>query len=131
MEHLLMLFASVTAQYNLPPGLLMSICTVESGLNVRAIHKDDGSDDSRGICQLHLNTARLMGFKGPESQLLEAGPNILFSGRYLAHQLHRYNGDYASGIAAYNSGTLRLDHCGKIRNIKYVNKVTKAWRSGS
>ncbi len=128
MDHLLLLFASVTAQYNLPPGLLQSICTVESGLTSNAIHKDDGTNNSVGICQLHVDTARFVGFRGPETALFDPGLNIKYAGLYLRNRLSHYHNDSISAIATYNSGTLRLNKYGKIKNQKYVEKVLKEWK---
>lgn len=127
MEHLLLIFASVTAQYHLPSNLLLSLCTIESQLNVNAYHKDDGSHNSVGVCQLSPDTARSLGYRGAEKDLYAPELNIHYAGLYLYNQLHRYSGDHSAGIAAYNSGTLRLNHYGQIKNRQYVEKVMKEW----
>lgn len=127
----MILFQMVTAQYNLPPGLLLSVCTVESGLRADAIHRDDGSEHSVGLCQLHTNTARLMGFRGKAKDLYDPKVNLLYASKYLRHQLNRYGGSITKALAAYNAGTCRINDKGEIKNRQYVNKVMKTWKSGS
>jgi soluble lytic murein transglycosylase-like protein len=121
------LFLATSTALGLPPGLLSGLCYVESAHNPNAFHRDDNGADSIGICQIRIATARMVGFRGTEKQLRVPAINIAFSGRYLRRQLVRYNFDLAQAIAAYNSGSLRLDQDGNIRNHKYVRAVLKAW----
>jgi soluble lytic murein transglycosylase-like protein len=129
METLILLFASVTAQYNLPVGLLSALCFTESGHNVAAIHHDDGNGDSLGICQVKLQTARLMGFKGTQKELMSPKVNIKYSAIYLRKQLSRYGENSPMAVAAYNSGTFRPG-AKFAKNQHYVDKVFKAWADG-
>ena len=120
---LMMLFGSVSQTFNLPPGLLSSVCFVESSHNVHAMHFNDGGGNSVGICQLKLGTARLLGFKGDENSLKIPKNNVYFAAKYLRRQLDRYRGNVWAAVSAYNAGRLRLEPSGQTRNRVYVLKV--------
>lgn len=126
----MLLFAKVSYGFGLPPGLLSAVCFTESSHNVSVIHHHDGRGDSIGVCQLKLATARVMGFQGDARTLQLPEVNIYYAGKYLSHQLHRYYRDIGSAVAAYNSGTLRVDARGEIRNKNYVRKVFTALKEG-
>jgi soluble lytic murein transglycosylase-like protein len=111
----------VSAQYNLPSGLLSSLCMVESRHNIYAIHKDDGKGNSLGICQIKIETARNLGFKGTEKQLMKPQINIKYAGAYLQHQIIRYN-SIQKGVIAYNQGSAK-----QLTTTKYQTKVFKQW----
>lgn len=129
MNGLALLFLTVSQTLSLPPGLLSAICMVESGHNVSAINVRDRGSPSIGLCELKLGTARQMGFKGDQELLQRsAAINILYAGRYLSRNLHRYPSDIACAIAAYNSGTCNHNDAGLIKNRKYVKKVLDTWR---
>lgn len=107
-NELAIMFLSITASHGLPPGLLESVCYVESKHVVQAINKHDGSSrNSYGICQIQNRTAREMGFKGSITQLMEPQNNIEYAARYLSYQLQRYKGDYAKAVTAYNAGVAK------------------------
>jgi soluble lytic murein transglycosylase-like protein len=118
MEHIAALFVAATIQFNLPSGLLSSLCFVESRHNVAAIHHDDGNTDSIGICQVKLATARDFGFEGTAEELLSPKANIDFAAKYLAHQLKRYNGQVVPAVIAYNQGSAR-----GLTRTRYSDKV--------
>lgn len=85
-----------------------------------AIHHDDGNSDSIGVCQIKLQTAKMLGFKGTEKQLLNPHVNIKYAAKYLSHQLYRYDGDVTKSIISYNIGSAKaLTHTG------YSDKVNK------
>lgn len=125
---LLILFAAASNTFDLPPGLLGSLCYVESSYDVEAINPDDGHGDSIGVCQIKVETARTLGFQGTADQLRDPFLNSYYAGMYLSHQLRRYHGNILKGVASYNSGTWRVDLEGHTKNQKYVNKVMKAWK---
>ena len=127
MSTLALIFATVTATLGLPNGLLSAVCHVESHHNVKAINLNDGGEDSLGVCQIKLSTAKMLGFKGTAAELQEPFVNAYYAGMYLNKQLRRYDHFIPHAIAAYNSGTLRLTKHRHVVNIKYVNKVFKAW----
>lgn len=126
LETLVMLFSAATETYNLPPGLLRALCFVESSHRVSIIHHHDGNGDSVGICQIKLATANVLGFRGTQKELMEPKNNIYYAGAYLQKQLMRYDNDLNKAVAAYNSGTY-YERDGKPVNLKYVQKVFKAW----
>lgn len=89
---------------------------------------DDNGSPSIGVCQVKLNTARMLGFKGAESELLNPKVNVHYAGKYLHKQLCRYDYNLYKGVAAYNSGTWRMNVEGQTRNYTYVEKVLAAWK---
>src|ERR1700692_3723359 len=95
------LFILYSAQFNLPDGLLSSLCYVESGHNIEAVHLADGNGNSIGACQIKLKTARFMGFRGTEKQLMRPDVNIYYAAWYLRYQINRYR-SVRKGVIAYN-----------------------------
>lgn len=116
------LFLSATVHYGLPPGLLSSLCYVESKHDINAIHHDDGDMNSVGICQVKLKTAKWLGFKGTEKQLMDPATNIDFAAKYLKYQINRYK-SLQKAVIAYNKG-----HAGNLTYTAYQDKVFKTWR---
>lgn len=112
----------------IPASLLIAICSVESDFR-DVVNKHDGGSPSIGICQIKLDTARLVGFEGTEEQLLrDRLINILYAAKYIKRQLNRYKGDYCSAISAYNTGTRRYLTDGRFNNMRYVTKVLERWK---
>ena len=125
------MFLTVSQLLSLPTGMLSAICYTESKHIPNRVHRDDGGSSSLGICQIKLSTARSMGYKGTAQGLIDKpATNIYFAGQYLRYQLFRYNHNWFKAIAAYNSGSLKLDNHGKIRNQRYVNQVMAAFKEG-
>lgn len=127
MEAIISIFLHVSVALSLPPDLLKSICYVESKHKTGAIHYNDGTGHSMGICQIKYQTAKTLGYKGPQYRLMEPKTNIYWAGKYLAKQLKRYDGDIAKAVAAYNAGTYRENPNGATLNRKYVAKVFNVW----
>lgn len=123
MTALHVLFMTISIQYSLPSGLLEAVCFVESNHKVNAVHKDDGGANSLGVCQIKLNTAKDLGFKGTEKQLMNPKTNIKYAAKYLRHQLNRYKGSITKAVIAYNLG-----HASGLTTTKYQRKVFKKWR---
>lgn len=109
--------------FGLPQGLLTSLCYVESGHKVEAIHHDDGNGDSLGLCQIKIQTARFMGFRGTRKQLMDPVVNMHYAAKYLAHQVERYHGDLTSAVIAYNIGSSR-----HLKVTSYSRKVFAQWQ---
>lgn len=122
-----LIFSTTTTNMDLPKGLLSALCYVESAHKYQAINYEDGSQDSIGVCQLHPTTARLMGFKGPDKNLMIPSINAFYAAKYLKKQLRRYSGDVRKAVAAYNSGKYIQGRDGSAVNQHYVNKVFSAW----
>jgi soluble lytic murein transglycosylase-like protein len=120
---LTLLFNTTSAEFKLPPNLLSSLCYIESTHNINAVHKDDGGGDSVGICQVKLKTAKWLGFKGTEKQLMYPKTNIYYAAKYLAYQKKRY-GNITRAIVAYNIGNAK-----NLTRSKYSDKVIKQWRA--
>lgn len=123
MSTLTILFLSVSIQFSLPPRLLESLCYVESKHDVSIVHKNDGGSSSIGVCQVKLKTAKAMGFKGTEKELLDPENNVFYAGKYLAYQINRYHTNLAKAVIAYNKGNAK-----DLTATKYQVKVFKQWR---
>ncbi len=129
MNELILIFATVTQTFNLPTGLINSICYVESKYVVKAINVDDFGSDSLGLCQVKLETAQLVGYEGDAFDL-QNNPSInaYYAAKYLRRQLDRYGGDVVKGIAAYNAGKFKVTEEGDVLNQGYVDKVMNTWK---
>jgi soluble lytic murein transglycosylase-like protein len=120
---LALLFKVSTSSFGLPPYLLDSLCFVESGYNIQAVHHDDGNSDSLGVCQIKAATARWLGFQGKDRDLMDPRINIHYAAKYLAYQMDRYDGDVIKAVVAYNMGSAR-----RFTSTKYSDKVILRWR---
>jgi soluble lytic murein transglycosylase-like protein len=118
------LFVTISLQFGLPPGLLSSLCFIESAHKVNAVNRDDGHGDSIGVCQIKLKTARYLGFKGSEKDLFLPKNNVYYAAKYLAKQRRRYSGSITKAVISYNIG-----HAGKLTSSKYQVKVYKHWEA--
>ncbi len=98
------------------------MCYVESSHRIAVIHHNDGDGHSLGICQIKLKTAKWLGFKGTEKELMNPKVNIYYAGKYLKHQIRRYK-SIEKGVIAYNFG-----HAGVLTTSKYQVKVYAIWR---
>jgi hypothetical protein len=121
---------SASQSLELPDGLLSAVCFVESSHRVHIIRHNDGKGNSVGACQIKLNTAKLVGFKGTEAELQDPILNTYYAAKYLKKQLERYDWHLDKAIAAYNSGTYRAGKDTFALNQKYVDKVLQAWDEG-
>lgn len=130
---LMIMFSLASLDYSLPDGLLSSLCFVESSHNVNALHEDDGTGNSVGVCQIKLQTANTLGFKGTEEQLKKPDINIHYAALYLSKQLTRYYGNINKAVAAYNAGSYKESKRlpGAAKNNKYVVKVVAQWHKQS
>ncbi len=111
-----------STQFDLPQGLLASVCFIESHHNTQAIHRNDGQGDSLGLCQIKLKTAKFLGFKGTAEQLMEPQINIWYAAKYLSKHYKKY-GNIKKSLIAYNKGNAK----GLIRS-EYSDKVLTNWR---
>ncbi len=125
MNTLAAIFIATSAQFHLPPGLLSSLCFVESNHKTEAVHINDGKTNSYGVCQIKLETAKWLGFKGTATELMKPKVNIYYAGKYLARNLKRYHGNVNKAVTAYNKGHADSD---KIVLSKYTTKVFKQWK---
>lgn len=104
--------------------LLLAICTHESGLH-NTVRPQDGHSPTYGICQVKLETAQMLGYKGNADNLMVPEINIYWAAQYVKYQTERYGDDWCKIVSAYNSGSFteskRLP--GKPRNLAYVQSV--------
>jgi soluble lytic murein transglycosylase-like protein len=101
----------------------LAICTHESGLTNVYVPDDHGTP-TIGICQIKRDTARYMGFKGTQKDLLNPYTNAIVAAQYLGYQLRRYNNNWIKATAAYNAGRYNENHVtNQPRNMKYVRLV--------
>jgi soluble lytic murein transglycosylase-like protein len=121
--NILAMFTAISISQGLPPKLLESVCWVESKHNIHAIHHDDGSYDSLGICQIQLPTAKQLGFEGPAAQLMIPKYNIYYASLYLRHQIIRYNNNIEKALVAYNQGS-----AGFLSNSRYSDMVMEEYK---
>ena len=124
----MVLFTTASLQFGLEPGVLESVCWVESRYNVNAIHKNDGGEDSLGLCQIKLSTAQWLGFKGTSRDLMRPKNNIYYAAKYLAYQTNRYN-NTVRGIVAYNMGNSYQLNSSSYSD-KVISKVREYRRNG-
>lgn len=124
MEAIIVLFMMHSASHDLPPGLLQSLCYIESKHNIHAVHHDDGGTDSLGICQIKYKTAQSLGFKGTPQELMSPETNIKYAAKYLQYQYKRYGHSATKAVIAYNRGNAR-----HLTTSTYQRKVFKEWRA--
>jgi soluble lytic murein transglycosylase-like protein len=103
--------------------ILLAICTHETRLRTVVV-QNDGGTPSIGICQLKLDTAKMLGFTGTATDLLNPKTNAHFAALYLKYQYERY-GNYCHAVSAFNAGRYNESKIlpGFPRNLKYVNNV--------
>lgn len=116
------IFSAMTLEYGLPPKLLDSLCFIESGYNLEAVNRNDGHGDSLGVCQVKLKTAKWMGFRGTEKELMNPVTNAKYSAVYLKYQLKRYGGNVPKALTAYNRGNAK-----GLKRSTYSDKVIKKY----
>lgn len=124
---MLLAYILTSSYFSIPPGLLSAVCYTESRHDGNKINYSDNGSPSYGVCQIKMGTAISLGFTGTERELIDSTVNVYYSGAYLAKQLSRYDNNIIKALAAYNSGTCRLNSKGNPLNEKYVKKVLRAW----
>jgi soluble lytic murein transglycosylase-like protein len=94
-------YNSKALKYDIPPLLFRSLCGVESE-DRPEVEGDDGM--SLGLCQIKLESARLVGFTGTRNQLKQVDINTEYSARYLSRICHDTFGNWVQAITCYNGG---------------------------
>ncbi len=110
--------------FDLPEGLLDAICWVESSHRPQVVHKDDGRHNSLGLCQVQLRTAKGLGYRGTEKDLMAPKINAYYAAKYLYYQYQRY-GDWDLAVIAYNRG-----NANGVRTSAYLQRVKQAYANG-
>lgn len=119
------IFVTVSVQLDLPKDLLASLCYVESNHKIHAVAYNDGKTHSYGVCQIKLETAKDLGFKGTEKELMKPENNIYYAGLYLKKQIQRYE-CLKKGVIAYNRGNAK-----GLTTSKYQIKVYNHWKGAT
>jgi soluble lytic murein transglycosylase-like protein len=119
------LISVIAKKVGVSASLLLSICTVETGLrNVNNLEDPNGG--SYGVCQVSLPAARsVMPYIGILA-LQQPEVNIEVAALYLKKLQQKYDDNIWHSVAAYNAGTPRMVD-GVYRNQKYVDKVQKVY----
>src|SRR5271166_6134158 len=112
------LFLAVSTTLALPPGLLESVCWIESNHRPDSVNWKDGSGPSYGICQVKKETCEELGITG---DLLDATENIACAGAFLRFNYNKYH-DWKRAVCAYNKG-----HSDSDGNNRYTRKVFREW----
>lgn len=119
-------FATDTARYNLPTGLLAAVAHVESGGNPDAVSKAG----AQGLMQLMPGTAKSLGVNA-----LDPTQAVDGAARMLSGLLAKYNGSLTLALAAYNAGSGAVDEYGGVppyaETQAYVVKVQAAMADAS
>lgn len=121
---ILVMISAVELSNGIPPGILYSVCKVESDLNPTAMHHFDGDGThSIGLCQIKVKTAALFKKDITEKDLLNPTVNAKMAGKYLKYNYDRY-GSWSKAVIAYNKGhatTFYNDYLNKtiVELIKY------------
>lgn len=83
-----------------PAALADAVVTVESQYDPNA----EGSAGEIGLMQIKPDTARLLGFRGPDSALFHPVTNLRWGMRYLAEAQRQSGGTVCGTILKYNAG---------------------------
>jgi soluble lytic murein transglycosylase-like protein len=97
----------------IPAALANAVVTVESRYNPEA----EGSAGEIGLMQIKPDTARLLGFRGPDSALYHPVTNVRWGMKYLAEAQRRSGGTVCGTILKYNAG----------HGAEAMNPVSKAY----
>ena len=93
------LIARYAAFLEIPPELLHHVVRVESGYNPAA-----RNGPYWGLMQIHPDTARTMGYRGPAEGLLDAETNLRYAGAYLRGAYIVADGDMEEAYDWYRRG---------------------------
>lgn len=104
--------------------LVYAVCMVESTGNAEAYSPNDAGTPSYGLCQIKMKTARWLGFKGTEAELMHPEMNAYYCAKYLEYNIRRY-ATLEEAISAYNAGHA-VD-----TNYEYVEKVMHYFNGGN
>ena len=118
------IIAETAKNIGVPGSLLLAICSHETGLTHK-IKYNDGRSNTYGMCQIKHETAKMLGFKGSEKDLMNPKNNAKYAAKYLKYQLKRYNYNWCKSTLAYNAGSYLINiKNNKPKNLIYVNKVS-------
>lgn len=93
------LIAQHAKAHGIPETLVHRVVQRESGYNPRAVNRGNF-----GLMQIRYATARGMGYRGPESGLLDAETNLTYAVAYLANAYKVAGGNQDRAIRLYAGG---------------------------
>ncbi len=86
--------------YTIDPALVLAFVRIETRFQPNAV----SPVGAMGLMQLMPSTARSLGGRTTDDELLDPGYNMALGQRYIARMLNHYNGSIAQAAAAYNAG---------------------------
>ena len=89
------------ADYNVDSEMIRAMIEVESGWNADAV----SGKGAQGLMQLMPRTAAMLGVSDP----FDPEQNIEGGVKYISDLTDKYKGDVERALAAYNSGSARVD----------------------
>lgn len=119
---------SVSCRHHVDPRLTAAVIATESLFDRWAVVRERDGDTSRGLMQIELRTARMLGFRKNPRQLFGPWLNIFYGTLYLERELKRYH-SFSAAISAYNAGHPARTRSGSYVNAAYIHRVgTRYWR---
>ena len=85
--------------YDMPPSLIHRVIQRESGYNAAA-----RNGPYYGLMQILPQTARGMGYRGPDQGLLDAETNLIYAGKYLKGAWIVARGNQTAAVGWYANG---------------------------
>ena len=119
---MLELFTIIANKVGVNVSILISICTVETGLRNVNNFNDANGRGSLGICQMSVDAAREVLPHADGLALQQVPVNVKVAALYLKKLEKRYT-YFPHYIAAYNMGHVKLNREGNLVNQAYVDKV--------
>ncbi len=86
--------------YTIDPALVLAFARIETRFQPNAV----SPAGAMGLMQLMPATARHLGGRTADDELLEPSYNMALGQRYIARMLNLYNGSIVKAAAAYNAG---------------------------
>lgn len=93
------LISHYAAEYKVPEPLVRSVIKRESGFNPKA-----RNGPYIGLMQIHPQTARTMGYRGPAKGLYDADTNLKYAVKYLAGAYLVADGNFKRADWLYQTG---------------------------
>ncbi|MCC6917074.1 transglycosylase SLT domain-containing protein [Nitrosomonas sp.] len=126
-QTILAIVEKLAPQYEIDPGLVLAVISVESGFNTQAV----SSKNAQGLMQLIPATAERFQVRN----VFDPEENIRGGMAYLRWLLAFFKGDVALVAAAYNSGEGAVEKYRGIppypETVKYVDKVLSRYNKTS
>jgi soluble lytic murein transglycosylase-like protein len=117
------LIRSAAQRYGLDKNLIVSVISVESNFNPKAVSRRN----ARGLMQLLPETAMHFGVQN----IFDPRQNIEAGTRYLRDLLLRYDNNLVLALAAYNAGPQSVQRYGRVppyrETINYVRHIQREY----